>query len=191
MREHEVNSLDNFISGWYIDNAVCDYLLNVYADDKVIKIPGCSQDPEGPTPDIKESIDAVIPPDIPLLYPYLHELKKCMDMYNEKYAWSAGQRGYGMKEPCNIQHYPIGGGFKKWHCERASADEIIRDRHLVFMTYLNDIDDGGTEFYYQKLTVKAEKGLTLIWPADWTHLHKGQISYTKEKTIITGWLSYN
>ena len=31
------------------------------------------------------------------------------------------------------------------------------------MTYLNDIKDGGeTEFYYQKLKVKPEKGLTLI-----------------------------
>jgi hypothetical protein len=58
------------------------------------------------------------------------------------------------------------------------------------MTYLNDLDDGGTEFYHQKLTIKAEKGLTLIWPVDWTHLHRGQISYTKEKTITTGWLSF-
>jgi hypothetical protein len=58
------------------------------------------------------------------------------------------------------------------------------------MTYLNDVDDGGTEFYYQKTIIKAEKGLTLIWPADWTYTHKGQISNTKEKTIITGWISY-
>ena len=61
---------------------------------------------------------------------------------------------------------------------------------LVFMTYLNDVLDGGTEFKYQKLITKAKKGLTLIWPSDFTHTHKGQISNTSEKYIITGWFSY-
>ena len=58
------------------------------------------------------------------------------------------------------------------------------------MTYLNNVKDGGTMFKYQNLTIPAKKGLTLIWPSDWTHTHKGQISNTKEKYIITGWYSY-
>jgi hypothetical protein len=46
-------------------------------------------------------------------------------------------------------------------------------RHLVFMTYLNDVDDeGGTEFFHQKLVVQPRKGLTLVWPADWTFMHR-------------------
>ena len=64
-------------------------------------------------------------------------------------------------------------------------------RVLVFQTFLNDIDDGGTEFKYQKLTTPAKKGLTLIWPTDFTHTHSGQISDTHEKYIITGWFGYN
>ena len=56
------------------------------------------------------------------------------------------------------------------------------------MTYLNDISDrGGTAFFHQKLEVQPEKGLTLIWPADWTHTHRGVVSMTEEKYIITGW----
>jgi hypothetical protein len=58
------------------------------------------------------------------------------------------------------------------------------------MTYLNDVEDGGTEFKYQNIISPAKKGLTLLWPVDWTHTHKGQISKTKEKYIITGWLSF-
>ena len=46
-------------------------------------------------------------------------------------------------------------------------------------------------FKYQKLTTPAEKGLTLIWPTDFTHTHRGQISDTHEKYIITGWFGYN
>jgi hypothetical protein len=64
-------------------------------------------------------------------------------------------------------------------------------RHLVFMTYLNDVTDaGGTEFLYQGITVQPRKGLTLIWPADWTHHHRGVVSPTQEKYIITGWFSF-
>jgi len=55
------------------------------------------------------------------------------------------------------------------------------------MTYLNTIENGGTEFYHQKIKIPCQKGLTLIWPSAWTHLHRGVINKLKEKTIITGW----
>ena len=55
----------------------------------------------------------------------------------------------------------------------------------VFLHY-NDVKDGGTHFKYQKVTTPAIKGLTIIWPPDWTHTHKGQISDDK-KIIATGW----
>jgi hypothetical protein len=67
----------------------------------------------------------------------------------------------------------------------------MKSRHLVFMTYLNDVTDGGeTEFFYQKLKVKPEKGLTLIWGADWTFTHRGITSPTQTKYIVTGWFNY-
>ena len=59
------------------------------------------------------------------------------------------------------------------------------------MMYLNDIDDeGGTEFFYQKRKVKPKKGRIVIWPADWTHTHRGVTSMTQEKYIVTGWYSF-
>ena len=58
------------------------------------------------------------------------------------------------------------------------------------MTFLNDLtDEGGTEFLYQDLKVEPKKGLTLIWPSYWTHTHRGVISKTQEKYIVTGWYS--
>tara|TARA_R100000365_G_C2701150_1_gene39616 strand:- start:24 stop:203 length:180 start_codon:yes stop_codon:yes gene_type:complete len=59
------------------------------------------------------------------------------------------------------------------------------------MTYLNNVPAGGTHFKYQDVTTPAERGLTLMWPPDFTHTHKGQINSTREKYIITGWLGYN
>jgi len=58
------------------------------------------------------------------------------------------------------------------------------------MTYLNDVDEGGTEFKNQKIKLPARKGLTTIWPTDWTHTHRGVISKTQDKYIITGWFNY-
>ena len=59
------------------------------------------------------------------------------------------------------------------------------------MTYLNDVTDAGeTEFYYQKIKVKPEKGLTLIWPSEWPWTHRGLTSKTQIKYIATGWFCY-
>ena len=46
------------------------------------------------------------------------------------------------------------------------------------------------KFLHQNITTPAKKGLTLIWPAFWTHTHRGVISKTKEKYIVTGWINF-
>ena len=59
------------------------------------------------------------------------------------------------------------------------------------MTYLNDVPEGGeTEFPMYGLKIKPETGKTLIWPAEWTHAHKGAIVVKGNKYIITGWMHY-
>ena len=64
-------------------------------------------------------------------------------------------------------------------------------RVLVWMTYLNDVADGGsTTFTHQDLEVQPQKGKTLIWPAEWTHAHRGNILNSGEKYIITGWMHF-
>lgn len=131
----------------------------------------------------EESINKVA---CPVLELYLEELQNILNKYKEEYIYSDRVAKYAIIEGMNIQHYEPKGGFYKWHTERYRAN----NRHLVFMTYLNDVPNGGTEFYYQNYTTKAIKGKTLIWPSDWTHTHRGQISDTHEKYITTGWYSY-
>mgnify|MGYP003310952385 CR=1 FL=1 len=56
--------------------------------------------------------------------------------------------------------------------------------------YLNDVkkeDGGSTDFDYYKIKVNPERGKTLIWPAEWTHAHKGNIINSGSKYIITKW----
>ena len=57
------------------------------------------------------------------------------------------------------------------------------------MTYLTNTPNGGTEFLYQNIKTECVKGITLLWPAYWTHTHRGIISKTHGKEILTGWFS--
>jgi hypothetical protein len=186
MKQHPINSLNNFIMGWYIDPTICDELIEIYKNSKDKQDGLCGVD-NRIDKSIKDSIDiGFLPNEIPRNY--LNALDQCAHKYLEKY--SEARLGFDIYEYTKLQYYPPGGGFKVWHMERGSLDWPMVTRHLVFMTYLNDVTDGGgTEFLYQNTKTTAEKGLTLIWPAEWTHTHRGEVSPTQEKYIITGWFN--
>tara|TARA_R110000822_G_scaffold253345_1_gene379853 strand:+ start:883 stop:1470 length:588 start_codon:yes stop_codon:yes gene_type:complete len=89
----------------------------------------------------------------------------------------------------NMQRYLPGEGFSSYHCERASLK--YSNRILAWMVYLNDVTDRGeTEFYYQHHFEPAKQGKLVIWPSDWTHLHRGISSPTQTKYILTGWFTH-
>ena len=89
----------------------------------------------------------------------------------------------------NIQKYEKGGHFKGVHSERMGVFNM--DRVFAWMTYLNDVEEGGhTYFPTQQAKIKPVKGLTLLWPADWTHLHQGIVAPNETKMIVTGWYDY-
>ena len=172
---------DSFIGGWYIDEKVCDDLITYFEKNihrqKVGTTGNGNRDKK-----IKDSIDMNLAAGDTLLDDYNKQLGNCLKEYikiypevNDLSRFSSGV------EPYNIQKYKPNGGYKIWHCER---DGPI-NRCLVFMTYLNTVKNGGTNFKYQNITTQAIKGLTLIWPSDFTHMHKGQIC-NQTKYIITG-----
>jgi hypothetical protein len=77
------------------------------------------------------------------------------------------------------------------HAERTSLETL--HRVFAWMTYLNDVDvkEGGSTFFsHYGLEVQPRKGLTLIWPAEWTHAHKGNLLNADSKYIITGWMHF-
>lgn len=199
LREIEINGKDAlFIGGWFLrDLSICDELIDFWKQHPDYQRPGVSgyTDMDGGrvNTDIKDSIDITLttqnPP--PVLKNYVQQLQEVMNCYKEKFTWAGAYSSYALMEPVNLQYYKPGGGFKQWHTERTESHFPSVTRHLVFMTYLNDVDDQGeTEFYYQNIKVKPVKGLTLIWPADWTYTHRGVPSPSQEKFIITGWYNF-
>jgi hypothetical protein len=80
-----------------------------------------------------------------------------------------------------------GGGYHLWHYENGA--ESHGQREFTWMIYLNDIPDGEgeTEFLYQHRRIKPTKGTVVIFPAGYTHVHKGNTVLTTDKYILTGW----
>ena len=184
----------DFVWGDFIDPSVCDNLLMFWHEQNFLHVsPGQSYH-EGDInvdKDVKDSLDMHMPHQLAVapVQDYIRALQEVLDKYCETFPFCETSR-FQIVEPLSMQTYPVGGGFKVWHSERANALPGNAHRHLVFMTYLNDVPDGGTEWYHQDLYVPAQKGYTVIWPSDWTHHHRGRVSHTKEKQIVTGWFSY-
>ena len=182
-------SKNKFIGGWFIPSNICNNLVNYFKKNKEKTIQGNYRSQKGIITDkkIKESIDlGLFNNTDKQVTEYMYSLQKCLDLYIKKYPEVNRYARFNVENLC-IQHYPKNGGYKVWHFERGNKENA--KRVLVFMTYLNNVKKGGTYFKYQKTLTPAKKGLTLIWPTDFTHTHKGQIT-NNEKTIITGWFAF-
>ena len=110
-------------------------------------------------------------------------LNKCFNEYVKKYNL------IHMKLACytfKIHKVKKGQGYHVWHYEADAS--INRNRALAWMTYLKVPEKGGeTEFLYQSKRIEPVVGKTLIWPAYFTHLHRGNPPLKGEKYYITGW----
>jgi len=184
---------ENFISLYKMEEDICDDVIKFFNKSKNKHQKGVVG--EG---DIKEDLKDSV--DIPvggidamnnLLNPYFEELTFALEKYKKKYIYADKTQAAYRLSGCNLQKYKPGGGFKSWHYENngLKGSESSK-RHLVFMTYLNTCKSAGTKFFYQDKTYQCKKGNTLIWPAHWTHTHKGVLTNKLTKYIITGWYSY-
>ena len=181
----------SLIGGGYISKNVCKDIINFFKKNEDLQTKGLVGQ-RLYNKNVKQSNEILLDVNsfVNLFPDYCNELQMVLENYKKKYYFSNDVHSYSIKQDIKIQHYKKNEGFKVWHFENDGTKKYVT-RHLVFMTYLNTVKNGGTDFLYQDLTTKAEEGLTLIWPAQWTHTHKGQISECSEKFIVTGWYSFN
>jgi hypothetical protein len=86
-----------------------------------------------------------------------------------------------------VQKTEIGQGYHIWHSEHMSRD--TSNRVLAWTLYLNDVEEGGeTEFLYYPKRVKPKTGTFVMWPAGFTHTHRGNPPISNTKYIVTGWI---
>ena len=98
-------------------------------------------------------------------------------------AFKASNKGFPHMQ---IQRYIGDQGYYTWHHENEGGDKS--NRELAFLYYLNDVDGGETEVKYNPAKITPETGKLAIFPAYWTHKHRGNPPQDgKKKYIITGW----
>lgn len=195
MYEYIIDAEKSFIGAWFFEDlSLCDDLIH-YFEQNPNKVQGEIHRSTDKLPQVdkseKDSTDVDLRLDTVIGSRYVNELQKVLEMYKIKYPSSDKTSEYRI-ESINLQKYNPRGGYHVWHTERAGGLWPGAYRHLVFMTYLNDVeDDGGTQFEHQNIVIQPKKGLTLIWPADWTHTHRGVPSPSQTKYIATGWYSFS
>ena len=171
------------------DTSICDQLIEYHKNNMEYKNPGktTGSNVHG-VGKISTDVTVHMGNRNAIIHMYLEQVMKAVSLYYKKYSLE-NIFAVTLRESFNIQHYKPNEGFFGWHCERSQTQN--NQRALVFMTYLNDVtDEGETEFYWQKLKVKPVKGKMVVWPTDFTHLHRGITSPTQEKYIATGWFNF-
>ena len=117
----------------------------------------------------------------------LHFLPKIKDPINDYLTkYSALGREKLLIYDAKLKKIPIGGGFHDWHYENSGL--LVSPRKLVIQLYLNTIEEGGeTEFLYINKRIKAKQGRLIIFPAGFTHTHRGNPPIGQDKYIVSTW----
>ena len=186
----------NFIGSWMIEPvALCDEIITYFESNQGKQLRG--RIGGGVNLQAKNSVDLTMSPkdlmlpDNKIFEAYFHALFDCYQDYRIQWPFLKTFAEELHIGSFNIQRYEVGQHFQQTHTERSSLATL--HRLFAWMTYLNDVeeeDDGTTLFTHYNLKVQPKKGLTLIWPAEWTHAHKGSVLHAHSKYIITGWMHF-
>ncbi len=186
----------NFIGSWIINPvSICDALITHFESNNRKQKKGVTL--AGENTDIKDSVDILMFPEEitqsgnEVFKQYFNNLFSCYKDYVQEWPFLADFATDLQIGEFNIQRYHGGQHYQKIHTERDGLSSI--HRLFAWMTYLNDVDieeGGSTLFTHYDLEIQPKKGLTLIWPAEWTHAHKGGLLHSNCKYIITGWMHF-
>jgi hypothetical protein len=189
-------TIDNFVGVFEDAYSVdfCNKVINYFEDSKTAGL-GISRQQQDAKKTDKEDLQVYGHVELNLRYgletaPFFNDVfwQTIYPVYADKYAVlrnSGAHSNYSFK----VQKTEIGQGYHIWHYE----SDIIQTSHrlLVWMLYLNDVEEGGeTEFLYYPKRIKPKTGTLLLWPASFTHTHRGNPPISNTKYIVTGWLEF-
>jgi hypothetical protein len=157
IQPHKINNLNSFIHGYFTgqkDIGVCDELVQYYIHKEKTEFYGnqsCELDDD---PLLTKKID--------------EQLYLCLNDYAKSYPASVVSIP-GVVEKCIIQSSENGKPYNA--IETVTVSKNMRRRHLGFLIFLSDSPKDGqggyVSFYHQKISVKPEKGLILVYPDNW------------------------
>jgi hypothetical protein len=117
---------------------------------------------------------------------FFRSLAAAIKEFRETYPYFKGpfkDEGY------QVQRYRP-GEFYHWHVDGGSHELGLRQ--LVALWYLNDVPGPGgeTEFLYQGVAIRPERGKLVLFPPFWTHEHRAAVLRAGAKYIATTWIVF-
>ena len=184
----------HFVGSWNIKNDnLCKEIIRFFDENEKLQKNGATA--SGTNYTNKKTTDISINPNdlkndkYKCFNSYIDELYKCFIDYQLQWPFLKRMIKNVDIGSFNVQKYSKGDHFSQIHTERANLR--TSNRLFAWMTYLDSVEDGGTtNFLHYGIKIKPEIGKTLIWPAEWTHAHSGEILNSGEKHIITGWMNF-
>jgi hypothetical protein len=120
---------------------------------------------------------------------FRHKVRSALMRYNRDIALPIGVPDSPLLAPLVMKRYAAGQE-ERFQLHFDSLNGVC-DRYLVFLWYMNDIDDGGsTDFPLLDLRVMPRAGRLLMFPPYWMYQHQGSSSPTRDKYILSTYLRF-
>jgi hypothetical protein len=75
-----------------------------------------------------------------------------------------------------------------YHIDSSLTKGMDQERHITFIWYLNDVEEGGETEMRGNIRIKPESGKLLLFPSTWTYPHCSLKTISNDKYVIVGWL---
>ena len=108
-------------------------------------------------------------------------ISECFNIYINEYSIDRNITSQNFK----AHRVQPSGGYHQWHHEHAYETPY---RVIAWHLNLEVPKRGGeTEFLFQSMRIESKVGQLAIWPAGFTHKHRGNPPLEGQKTYLTGW----
>ena len=179
-----------------LENEFCQELINKFNSDKN-KYPGITSS-GFVNKNVKNTTDLILTDDWNIEDNILNSsLNKGLQLYFNHISKKINStninifsKKYKIKDTgYKIQKYNCNEGYYNYHNDFQYTN--IGVRVITFIWYLNDIEEGGETEFIDGTIIKPERGSLLLFPSDWTYMHKGNMPLSSDKYICNGWLYLN
>jgi 2-oxoglutarate-Fe(II)-dependent oxygenase superfamily protein len=120
---------------------------------------------------------------------FMHQIDQYLARYNSELELTIPIPPTSKYAELRMKRYAANGE-EKFQPHFDSINQVA-NRYLVFLWYLNDVDDGGeTEFVDLGVKVQARTGRLLIFPPYWMYQHAGLVPRSSDKYIVSTYMLF-